>query len=79
MSWQQALEVVLQTIHSPLERDQLRWAVIGSVASTLQGCPFVPRDIDLLTISPEGVRQIAQLMWKLHKIRQRESRINQRK
>lgn len=62
MLWHRALEIVLQAIDEPLRRDQLRWAVIGSVASTLQGCHFAPGDIDILADAPETVGRIAKLM-----------------
>src|SRR6185436_10882364 len=62
MSWQTAREIVLQNVYAPLEAEQLRWAVIGSVASTLQGCRFEPGDIDLLTSEPNTVLRLAELM-----------------
>jgi hypothetical protein len=62
MLWPRALEIVLQVIDEPLRREQLRWAVIGSVASTLQGCHFEPGDIDILANAPETVQRIAEVM-----------------
>jgi hypothetical protein len=61
-NWQRPLEIVLQAIYEPLQREQLRWAVIGSVASALQGCRFEPGDIDLLTLEPETVVRLAEWM-----------------
>src|SRR6185295_1503511 len=62
MSWQTALEIVLQTVHPPLQREQLRWAVIGSAASALQGCRFEPGDIDLLAEEPNTIVRLAEWM-----------------
>ena len=62
MSWQTALEIVLQTIHAPLQAERLRWAIIGSAASAVQGCRFEPGDIDLLAFEPKTVLRLAELM-----------------
>jgi len=43
--------------------EERRCAVIGSVASALQGCQVQPRDLDLLAVRPEEVTRFAELMW----------------
>jgi len=67
-SWQWVLEAVVGAAQ-PLfacPRDQVgpspQCAIIGSVASALQGCRVSPRDIDLLTIEPEAAYRFAELM-----------------
>lgn len=62
MAWKTALQCVLDASYAGLERAQLRWALIGSVASALQGCPVAPRDMDLLACTPEVVERFAGLM-----------------
>ncbi len=62
MSWQSALEHVLQITYAFLERDEIRWAIIGSVASALHGCQISPNDIDFLAVKPEGVYRFVELM-----------------
>ena len=62
MGWQSALKQVLETVYYSLERDRVRWAVIGSVASALQGCQVSPNDIDILTVKPEGVYRFTEWM-----------------
>lgn len=62
MHWQSALEQVLEIIYTPLDHDRVRWAVIGSVASVLQGCQISPNDIDILAFNPQGVYCVAELM-----------------
>jgi hypothetical protein len=48
MSWQSVLEQVLQITYESLERNEARWAIIGSVASVLHGCLISPNDVDFL-------------------------------
>ncbi|MBN1483678.1 MAG: hypothetical protein JXA37_03065 [Chloroflexia bacterium] len=62
MDWRSALETVLQVVSEPLARERARWAVVGSVASALQGCPVQPGDIDFLALEPAGVYRFAELM-----------------
>lgn len=60
--WQRALEAVLGLAQPLFAGDELPCAVIGSVASALQGCQVSPRDIDLLAVEPEAVYRFAELM-----------------
>lgn len=62
MSWQAVLEIVVGVAQPLLTRDEPQCAVIGSVASALQGCQVCPRDLDLLAIEPENVSHFAELM-----------------
>lgn len=68
MSWQSVLEVVVGAVQ-PLfacpptqDGDEPQCAIIGSVASALQGCRVAPRDIDLLAVEPEAAHRFAGLM-----------------
>lgn len=55
MSWEIALKKILDTAPPSFTGDEPQWAIIGSVASDLQGCQVSPRDIDLLATEPEEV------------------------
>jgi len=61
-SWQSVLEEVLALAAPALQSAETRWAVVGSVATALQGCQIAPNDIDILTLKPEGVQHFAKLM-----------------
>ena len=61
-SWQSVLEKVASLAEPALERPETRWTVVGSVATALQGCEVVPRDIDLLAMEPAGVFRFVELM-----------------
>lgn len=63
MSWERALNTVLRVAPPLLGGEEDRCAVIGSVASALQGCQVSPRDLDLLAIRPAEVTRFAELMW----------------
>jgi hypothetical protein len=63
MSWELALKTVLRVAEPLFSGDEPPCAVIGSVASTLQGCQLTPRDLDLLAVRPEEVVRFAELMW----------------
>lgn len=62
MSWQIALKKLVGSAPSSFSGDEPPWAVIGSVASALQGCFISPRDIDLLAREPDEVYRFAELM-----------------
>ena len=62
MVWKSILEQVLALVYEPLEREGIRWTVLGSVATALQGCAVTPNDLDLLTFTPGGVYRVAELM-----------------
>ena len=63
MSWELALKTVLRVAEPLFAGDEPPCAVIGSVASALQGCQLAPRDLDLLAARPEEVVRFAELMW----------------
>jgi hypothetical protein len=63
MSWELALKTVIRVAEPLFSGDQPSCAIIGSVASALQGCQLTPRDLDLLAIRPEEVVRFAELMW----------------
>jgi hypothetical protein len=63
MSWELALKTVLRVAEPLFSGDEPPCAVIGSVASALQGCQFAPRDLDLLAVRPKEVVRFAELMW----------------
>jgi hypothetical protein len=63
MSWELALKTVIRVAEPLFSGDKPLCAVIGSVASILQGCQLVPRDLDLLASRPEEVIRFAELMW----------------
>ncbi len=54
--WQEILGRIVPRLAPALEDPQTRWALIGSAATALQGCPVTPRDLDFLTQHPQGVR-----------------------
>jgi hypothetical protein len=62
MAWQLALEKVLEVAQPAFTCDQARWAIVGSVASALQGGEVLPRDLDLLAVTPEEVYHFAERM-----------------
>jgi hypothetical protein len=63
MSWELALKTVIRVAEPLFSGDEPQCAVIGSVASVLQGCQLIPRDLDLLASRPEEVARFAELMW----------------
>jgi hypothetical protein len=62
MSWQPVLEAVAGVAQSLFMGDKTQCAIIGSVASALQGCHLSPRDLDILAIEPETAHRFAALM-----------------
>jgi hypothetical protein len=61
-SWESVLEEVVAVASPSLECAETRWAVLGSVATALQGCSVTPRDIDILAVEPAGVFRFVELM-----------------
>jgi hypothetical protein len=62
MHWQFALRETLELVFDPLARAEVRWVLLGSAASALQGCPVTPRDLDFLAFDPVGVHYFAGLV-----------------
>lgn len=61
-AWEPILEAVLERVCPAEDEGSLRWAVIGSVATALQGCRVEPRDIDFLARQPDEVFRFAACM-----------------
>jgi hypothetical protein len=62
MPWKLALDTILGLTLPLFACDEPQCAVIGSVASALQGCQVSPRDIDLLAVKAEVVYRFAEQM-----------------
>ncbi len=62
MNYERTLQVVLNLSCGVLRREGVRWALVGSAATALQGVEIVPGDLDLLTMTPRGVYTFARLM-----------------
>ena len=62
MTWPLALERLLAARAAGARPERGGWAIIGSVASALQGCVLRPRDVDLLVAQPEDVARWAAFM-----------------
>lgn len=62
MSWKLALNTVLDLAQPLFDGNTPQCAVIGSVATALQGCRVTPGDLDLLAIEPEVTFRFAELM-----------------
>jgi hypothetical protein len=62
VTWSVALERLLDARAASPRPERDRWAVIGSVASALQGCALHPRDVDLLVALPDDVARWAAFM-----------------
>ena len=66
MSWQAALQQVLDTAYETLAAQGIAWTVAGSTSTALQGCQISPGDVELVTQEPESVIQIANLLSTFH-------------
>ena len=55
MFWQSVLKHVLRIVYKPLERGQIRWALIGSAASALQVLTATLFDRPLAELNDEGI------------------------
>jgi hypothetical protein len=62
MPWEAALQVMLESCAEALENEGVSWAIVGSVASALQGCRVTPGDIDFLVKKPEDIVRFTRLM-----------------
>ncbi len=60
-SMKNSLSKFLEIAYEPLKKKKLNWAIMGSVASVLQGCNLDPNDIDILVEKPESVHFITSL------------------
>ncbi len=62
MSWQLALNAILDLTQPLFAGDEPQCVIIGSVASALQGCQVSPGDIDVLAVKAEVVYRFAAQM-----------------
>jgi len=61
-NWKKALTTLIENIDEPLKKKGLKWAIMGSVATILQGCKLQPNDIDILVEKPKTVHTISSLL-----------------
>ncbi|MFX0066054.1 MAG: hypothetical protein ACFFC7_28135 [Candidatus Hermodarchaeota archaeon] len=61
-NWKAILKQFLQIVYTPLKEKGYKWAVIGSMASVLQGVPVIPKDLDIIVVNPKIVYFIAELL-----------------
>lgn len=61
-NWELALDKVLELAYKPLTKKTFDWAIIGSVATYLQGCNISPKDLDILVKDPESVGIFASFL-----------------
>ncbi|NPE09721.1 MAG: hypothetical protein GNW80_15670 [Asgard group archaeon] len=57
----------LEIAYEPLKERNLCWAIMGSLASVLQGCNLLPNDIDILVEKQEAVYFISSLFTEFFK------------
>ena len=60
--WQKALDVFLEYSYDSLLEVKHEWAIIGSIATKLQGCDLIPNDVDILVKEPKIVYFISNLI-----------------
>jgi len=59
---EEKLELFLQQTHQSCLDAGFEYIICGSMATYLQGCQIIPGDIDILSLNPEGVKYIVNLM-----------------
>lgn len=62
MAWRSTLKHLLALSAQDDSLKEIRWAIIGSVATALQGCIVSPNDIDILVDEPQGVYGFANIL-----------------
>jgi hypothetical protein len=60
--WKIALEQFLEKVYEKAAEKHIKWGIVGSVATYLQGCRIKPRDIDILVRKPSSVKFFADLL-----------------
>ncbi|HUU77341.1 MAG TPA: hypothetical protein VMX55_03290 [candidate division Zixibacteria bacterium] len=60
-TWKDILTKFLDVCYELLKENNFKWAIMGSVATNLQGCDLEPNDIDILVEKPETVYFISSL------------------
>ncbi|MBN1330161.1 MAG: hypothetical protein JXA54_11865 [Candidatus Heimdallarchaeota archaeon] len=64
MYWRKSLSIFLRENYTFLNNYDFEWAIIGSVASVLQGCHLVPKDIDIVIDNPKTIQLLGERMKK---------------
>jgi hypothetical protein len=62
MPWQDALRTVLEYTYDTLEKEGAGWAVVGSTATTIQGCRLSPHGLNISVEHPRWVYRFAELL-----------------
>ncbi len=60
--WEKRLEQVLDRIYKKCLENNVKYYIVGSISTALQGCKIEPKDIDILADTPEGVVFITKLL-----------------
>ncbi|NHJ49393.1 MAG: hypothetical protein FK733_16505 [Asgard group archaeon] len=60
--WQEALYVFLDETYDSLIKNDIDWAIIGSVATYLQKCKITPKDVDIIVKDAKSVYFISELL-----------------
>lgn len=60
--WQETLDRLIPRLCPALDDPETRWALIGSAATAVHGCPIAPRDLDFLAETPRGVHRFVALL-----------------
>ncbi|MHA1309156.1 MAG: hypothetical protein ACTSQN_17950 [Candidatus Heimdallarchaeota archaeon] len=66
INWKTALVIFLDIVYKPLTIEGSKWALMGSVATILQGCNLQPNDIDILVEKPKTVHTISTLLAEFY-------------
>ncbi len=64
MHWSKSLSIFLRENYTFLNNYDFEWAIIGSVASVLQGCKLIPNDIDIVIDNPKTIHLLGERMKK---------------
>jgi hypothetical protein len=60
--WKVALDIFLDKTYTHVTENNIAWALVGSVATYLQGCKISPKDIDILVKDPASVYIFAEYL-----------------
>ena len=64
MQWSKSLSIFLRKNYTFLNNYDFEWAIIGSVASVLQGCKLIPNDIDIIIDNPKTIHLLGERMMR---------------
>lgn len=62
--WKQTLQCLIPKLCPALDDPETRWALIGSAATAVHGCPVTPKDLDFLAETAQGVHRFVALLAK---------------